>query len=42
MKDADALDRWRFGNLSEDFVDVTMLRNPLSSKLMPIAAALQH
>lgn len=41
MKDADALDRWRFGSLCEDFIDVGYLRFPLSRALMPVAAALQ-
>lgn len=42
MKDADALDRWRFGTLCENFVDVNYLRFPLSRALMPVAAALQY
>ena len=42
MKDADALDRCRFGNLSEDYVDVAYLRLRESKLLLPVAQALQH
>ena len=41
LKDADALDRWRFGALSEDFVRVEQLRTETAKRLMPIAALLQ-
>ena len=41
MKDADALDRWRFGNLSDDFVQVQYLRTEVAKQLMPVAASLQ-
>lgn len=40
IRDADALDRVRFGNLSNDYVDVRMLRLEDSRKLMPVAHAL--
>lgn len=41
LKDADALDRWRFSLSSGDFVRVDMLRLPESKRLMAVAAALQ-
>ena len=41
LKDADALDRWRFGALSEDFVRVEQLRTETAKRLMPIASLLQ-
>lgn len=41
LKDADALDRWRFGTLSSDFINVSMLHFEESKRLMPVAAVLQ-
>lgn len=41
LKDADALDRWRFGHLSPEFVDIRRLRLKTSKQLMPIASQLQ-
>ena len=41
LKDADALDRWRFGTLSSDFINVSMLHLEESKRLMPVAAVLQ-
>ena len=41
LKDADALDRWRFGRLCEDFIDVKYLRIDEAKALMPVAAYLQ-
>ena len=40
LKDADALDRWRFGGMSRDFVDVSKLRTKSAVLLMPVAAQL--
>ena len=37
LKDADALDRVRFGNLSGDYVDVGMLRSDTAKTLLPVA-----
>ena len=37
LKDADALDRVRFGNLSGDYVDVSMLRSDTAKTLLPVA-----
>jgi hypothetical protein len=41
LKDADALDRWRFGGMSGDRVRVDMLRIPTSKTLMGVAAGIQ-
>lgn len=41
MKDADALDRCRFGNQCEDYVDVGFLRSETSKRLLPVAQTLQ-
>ena len=41
LKDADALDRWRFGGMSRDAVRVDMLRIPTSKTLMGVAAGMQ-
>lgn len=40
LRDADALDRWRFGRACEDFVDMKYLHLEESKKMMPIAAKL--
>ena len=40
LKDADALDRWRFGKSCMDFVDVKYLRLHQSKLMMPVAANL--
>ncbi len=40
LKDADALDRWRFGGNSVDSTDVSMLRTETARLLMPAAAQL--
>ena len=37
IKDADALDRVRFGNLSQDYLDVTTLRTETAKSLVPVA-----
>ena len=37
LKDADALDRVRFGNLSRDFLDVNTLRTETAKSLVPCA-----
>lgn len=42
LKDADALDRWRFGYRSADSLDVKMLRLKESRSLCPVAATLQR
>ena len=42
MKDADALDRVRFGNQSRDFLDVTMLRTDMARSLVPCAFQLNR
>lgn len=41
LKDADALDRWRFGTLSGDMVDVRYLRTQTAKMMMPVACMLQ-
>lgn len=41
LKDADALDRWRFGTLSKDMVDVKYLHTQTAKMMMPVAAMLQ-
>lgn len=40
IRDADALDRVRFGSLSRDYVDVRRLRLEEAKRLMPVAHAL--
>lgn len=40
LKDADALDRCRFGSMSDDFVDVKYLRNDEAKLLLPVAMLL--
>ena len=42
LKDADALDRVRFGNLSRDFLDVNVLRCDTAKALVPVAFQLVH
>ena len=42
LKDADALDRWRFGWGASDFVDATQLRSQASKDLMLVGAAIQY
>ena len=37
LKDADALDRVRFGNLSRDYLDVNTLRTGTAKSLVPVA-----
>lgn len=37
LKDADALDRVRFGNLSRDYLDVNTLRTETAKSLVPVA-----
>ena len=41
LKDADALDRWRFGWGCQDFVNAAMLRSQTSRDLMLVAGTLQ-
>ena len=41
LKDADALDRCRFGNLSEDNLDVNYLRFEVSKSLVAVAYTIQ-
>lgn len=41
LKDADALDRWRFGWGCKDFVNAAMLRSQTSRDLMLVAGTLQ-
>lgn len=38
LKDADALDRCRFGSLSDDYIDVKYLRNDEAKLLLPVAS----
>ena len=40
LKDADALERCRFGSMSDDFVDVKYLRNDEAKLLLPVAMLL--
>ena len=42
LKDADALDRWRFGYGCQDFVDVKSLHLETSKELMAVAAYFQN
>lgn len=42
LKDADAIDRWRFGWGSSDFVDATQLRSQASKDLMLVGAVIQY
>jgi len=42
IRDADALDRVRFGSLSDDFLDVGLLRRTSSKRLVPVAMQLEQ
>ena len=42
LRDADALDRWRFGPKSRDFVDTDYLNFDESIELMGVAAVLNE